>query len=216
MTGVQFPVSEIQIFLYGPRWTSKPETIISPKKEKPKRKAKKNDVKEVDISGVKNPDKKNQFDFFLDIKEVNKKDGKQFDFTANKDMGNKSERITVDIIENTCTFESILPRCKVKKEHNKYDTNQLLMFREELRHNIFVDRNIKSSKFEQETGIFDKTTTVMGPVIDIDCSGRNALGDRVYRVFNSLFEYKKHCCRNNHYISEGSILRFKKPDNWSY
>ena len=74
-----------------------------------------------------------------------------------------------------------------------------------------------SSFFKLNTGFYDNTTRVIGPCIDIDCSGLNEKGKPVYRIFNTLFEMKKHSGNGKrHDLAMGCVLNLEKPNGWEY
>lgn len=175
-------------------------------------------VKKRDISNTKTPEKKNPFDWInAEIKEVKKKGkGDYIDIVMkNKDRDNKADMITFDEKIEFVMFEDLIKLCKNKKDHNVFKDEELVEFKQCLPHNVRIDMNIPPGKFKYMFDVHDRTSMVIGPCIDIDCSGMNVFGEKVYRVFNSLFELKKHCSREHHDISEGSVLLLDKPEKYT-
>src|SRR5690606_31409880 len=182
-------------------------------------KPKMDNVKLVDKGDVKHPDKKNPFCFLPDIKVVSAKGPESKPYTPfpNKDLQNKDSRLEVTFLKETSKWGTFLKLCKDKKEHRAMMEEELMVFRESLPKNVVLDSELSPSSFWHDTKIKDPTSNIIGPCLDLDCSGRNNKGEPVYRIFNSLFEFKKHAGRNSlHSLGVGSILNLQKPDGWSY
>ena len=55
----------------------------------------------------------------------------------------------------------------------------------------------------------------IGPSIDLQCSGINLLGNKIYRVFNSLFEIREHYrTKHNKIINKNTIITNYKNNNF--
>jgi hypothetical protein len=97
------------------------------------------------------------------------------------------------------------------------DNDELLVFRESLPKNVRLYESIPALDFHHETKIADDTAKIIGPFIDIDCSGVNKYRTPVYKVFNSLFELKKHASRDKlHDVSAGCVLNVDNPPEYNY
>ena len=142
----------------------------------------------------------------------------KFDVKCNKDLADKRDQLDAEFLVTRWCWPVFKGMCKNKKEHNKCSDDDLLRFRETLPKNVFLEDVVSSSSsFREHTGFADGTARIIGPCIDIDCSGRDRDGKPVYRVFNSLFEMKKHAGRDKlHNLSRGCILNLEKPEGWEY
>lgn len=197
----------------------KVETQVIKKKKSPvKKRSKSDEPKIVDKKNVKDKEKKNSFDWIKDCIVVQKTKGK-YEFLEvtqkNKDKNDSKDMTLCDNIQHS-DYKTLLELCKGRKEHNVFNDDELIKFRDKLPHNVLVDMSIFPDKFKHTCDIHDKTSFVIGPCIDIKCSGVNFKGEKVFRIFNSLFELKKHCSKDKHEIAEGSILLLDKPNGYEF
>ncbi len=166
-----------------------------PKKDRTLKKPNMENVILIDKSKVEFKEKKPSFNFIVDPIEIPK--GLRLsnfnDIELNKDVKNKEDKVSTDFMASDNTWTDFKMICKDKKEHNKCSDEELLRFREGLPRNVRLSESVSSSSlFKRNTEFCDGTTRAIGPCLDINCSGKNKEGKRIFRVFNTLFEMKNH------------------------
>ena len=133
----------------------------------------------------------------------------------NRHKGNKSEVTRAHgMFDNVTLLSKVINDWARRKDHE--DDDRLMEFRESLPKNILSDMEIDANDIYSRYKIKNRTLMAIGPCLDLECSGLNEDGNMVWRVFNSLFEYRKHLIKSKHTISDGCLVRFEKPDGYSY
>lgn len=210
-----------QYFLMEPIETEQKEIPNEgPKKIREVKDPNMDNVEIIDKEDVEFKEKKPSFNFIIDPIEVPKgsKLSYELEIKCNKDLALREEKLSADFMASTYKWDDFKNICKNKREHNRCPDDDLLRFRDTLPKNVRLDKNIASSSFfKRDTDFSDGTTKVIGPCLDIDCSGLNYSGKPIYRIFNTLFELKKHGGRNKlHMLNMGCILNLEKPEGWQY
>ena len=126
------------------------------------------------------------------------------------ELENKSEWVyPSSIFYTTSTLTDIKNLWNFKKDCN---TEEL---RSSIQNNIVWDKDYETNDIYSQLGITDLTARALGPFIDVDCSGYDLNNNLVWRVFNSLYEFREHCRRNkcNHMLRNGCLFNFSFPSD---
>ncbi len=89
-------------------------------------------------------------------------------------------------------------------------------FRSDLPENIICDIEVDPNQIYPKYKLKNQTLMAIGPCIDLECSGVNDEVKKVWKVFNSLFEYRKHLIKINHNMTHGFMAMFKRPNGYSF
>ena len=82
-------------------------------------------------------------------------------------------------------------------------------------HNIIIDIDIHIKDFITKYKLPMEVIRNIGPCIDLKCSGNNFLDNKIYRVFNSLFELRDHYrTKHNKLVNQNSVIINYKNNNF--
>ena len=164
---------------------------------------KKNNIKKRSKSQEKHTNKIINFlEDKIKEKNVEKDFIKNLEIKLNSRMDNIDEKIKIDFINNKnenniCEYKNM-----EKLLRNK---NKCFIFNEKIK----ISELYTKLKY---TKIFCRK---IGPVICYDCSGKTKNGYNVYKIINSIEEFKLHCTNiHNKYIPINSICRFEIPNDY--
>ena len=125
-------------------------------------------------------------------------------------MGNMSDWTTyVD--------DAIIPTDFSKVTHLwPYKTDPSLETLRGMPKNVRLDSAIEPDDIHIKYGMNDNTAKAIGPVICNTCSGRDQRFKKIYRMFNTIYEYREHCRANNlHDLTIDDVINVEIPKDFT-
>ena len=135
-------------------------------------------------------------------KDIEKDFINKLEIKLNSRTDNEDEKIKINFISNNngCNITN----CKEMEELLK-DKSNYFIFNEKIK----IGELYTKFKFSKEF------CRKIGPVICSECSGISNKGGNIYKIINSIEEFKLHCTnKHNKYIPVNSICRFDIPNNY--